>query len=71
MNTIELSTTILSCEREAIAQAEKDILFSGCAPLAKMSDDDKRAMCNALKQYAANGATRAVRFLIKEGMIKV
>lgn len=55
--------------RNARKQAKLDLSFSGCKPLAKLSEDEKRAVCAALEYYAETGATRAVQWMAERKLI--
>ena len=48
------------CESVALKQLDKDLIFSGCKPLAKLSDDDKRVIINAFKQFTSSAVKRTI-----------
>lgn len=60
---------IIECEEHAREQAQKDLFFSGLKPLAKLTEDEKRIVCDALMIYARSGANRAIRHAIKLGKV--
>lgn len=53
MTKDQIITTAMKAARRKV---EGDLLFSGCKPLAKLTEDEKRIVCNALLAYAETGA---------------